>query len=110
MLRLRGAWQSSCRHPLSRRIVKNDAERVPVTGAQPADAVAQVDAIRTLAALYRTVMHGEHHRIALPQRHHLNAALHARALFGQRKLATGKILSRLGEQHRRLQGKSELAV
>ena len=38
-------------------VVEDDAERVAVAGAQPADAVAQVDAVDAARALHRPVVH-----------------------------------------------------
>ncbi len=61
-------------------------------------------------ALYRPVMHREGHRIALGERHHFGAALHARALLGQHELAAGEIAAWLGQQDRHLDRKGEVAI
>ena len=78
--------------------------------ADAADAVAQVDAIKSAGALHRPVMHRKHHRVALTQRHHLGTRLHARPLLGQHELAAGEIAARLRQQDRDLQRKHMLAV
>ena len=56
------------------------------------------------------LMDGEGHGIALPQRHDLGAALHARALFGQDELAAGEVHAGLGEQNRDLDRECEIAI
>jgi hypothetical protein len=73
------------------RIVKDDAKGVTQTAADPANAVPEIDAIAALRTFHWPVMNREHHGIALRQRHHLDPALHARALFRQDKLAAGEI-------------------
>ena len=55
-------------------------------------------------------MDSKNHRIALGERHHFGAALHARALFGQHEFAAGEILAGLGQQDRHLQRKGEIAI
>ena len=72
-------------------IVKNDAERVPAPGPDPADAVPQVHPIVALRAADRAVMDRERDSIALAKRHHLRPRLHARALLGQDELAAGVV-------------------
>ena len=47
-------------------IVKDHAEGVAVAGAQPADAMAQINAIKSLRPLHRAMMHSEGDCIALP--------------------------------------------
>ena len=64
------------------RVVKDDAERVAHPGANAADAMPQIDAIYAFRTLNGPIVYGEGHRIALAQRHHLDAALHARTLLG----------------------------
>src|ERR1700756_6076955 len=73
-------------------VMKDDAERIAMAGAQPADTVSHVDAIRTARASHRTMMHGEDNSIALPKRNHLRPRLHAWTLFGKHKFPAGKIL------------------
>jgi len=48
--------------------------------------------------------------VALPKRHDFHAALHARPLLGQDKLAAGEIAARLGKQNGHLDRKGKLAV
>ena len=74
--------------PVLHRVVEDDAERVTVPGAQPADAVAHVDAVGAAGALDRAVVDGEDHPVALAQWHDLGAGLHARPLFGEHDFAT----------------------
>ena len=68
------------------------------------------DAIRALGAFHRPVVYREGHRIALPQRHHLGAALHAWTLFREDKLSAGEIAPGLGEQDCDLEREREIAV
>ena len=63
----------SCSDSPSLRIVKDHTERMTPAGFHAADAMAQIDAIAAARALNRPVMHGEHHRIALPQVDHFGA-------------------------------------
>ena len=53
---------------------------------------------------------GENHAFALHEGDHLDARLHARALFGQDELAASKVAFRLTQQERDLQRKDMLAV
>jgi hypothetical protein len=46
------------------RVVKDDAERVALAGAHPADAVPQIDAIDAFRALHRAIVHGEEDAVA----------------------------------------------
>jgi len=62
-------------------------------GAETAYAVAQVHSIGSTCTLDRSVMNGEGDGIALRQRHHLGAGLHARTLLGQNKLTSSKVLA-----------------
>ena len=55
-------------------------------------------------------MHRKDHRVTALERHHLGAALHARALLGEHEFAAGEILARFGQQDRHLQRKGERAV
>jgi len=96
--------------PASRRVVEDDPERVTASGAQPANPVAQIDAISALCALNGPVMHGENHSIPLPQRHNFRARLHARALLGEHKLAAGEIRARVRQQDRDLKRERQFAV
>ena len=75
----------------SASVVEDDPDCVPHAGADAADTVAEVHAIVALRALYWPVMNGEGHGITLPKRYDLSAALHARPLFGEDKLAACEI-------------------
>src|SRR5689334_11024379 len=68
------------------RVVEDDAQCMPPSLADAAYPVAHVDAIDAAGALHRPVMHREDHRLALGERHHLGAGLHARPLLGQHEL------------------------
>ena len=114
--KLTGSARSECgrgqafRDRALARVVENDAERVAAAGANAADAVAQIDPVGALGALNRPVVDGEKDRVAAPQRHHVDPALHARPLFGQDEFAAGEIRFGLGQQHGDLQREGELAV
>ena len=83
---------------------------MPFARAHAADAVAQIDAINAFRPLHRAVMHGEEDAVALAERHHFRAALHARPPLGQHEFAAAEIAPRRREQDRDLQRKGELAV
>ena len=91
-------------------VMKDDSERMAMARAQLADAMAQFDVIGTARALHRPAVDREHHCIALRQRHHRRARLHARALLGQDELAAVEILAWRAEQNRHLQRKYMFAV
>ena len=55
-------------------------------------------------------MNREQDGIALLQGDDFDAALHARALFGQHKFAAAEIPARLRQQHRHLQRECQLAI
>ena len=74
--------------------MKDDAESMALPRMHRAHAVAQIDTIVTA----RSLLHGEDHRVALRQRHHLGARLHARPLFGEHEFTAGKIAPRRGKQ------------
>jgi hypothetical protein len=71
--------------------VKDNAKGVALPGANAADAMTQIDPISAFRTSYRPVVNGEQDGVALSQRHHLNAALHSRPLFGQYKFAASEI-------------------
>src|SRR5215472_10329962 len=92
-----------------------DHDRMPLqnraTGARPPrSSPAQADAIAPARPLDRTVMHGEGDRIALRERDHLGARLHARPLLDQHELAAFEIAARLRQENRDLQRKDVLAI
>src|ERR1700720_1044279 len=90
--------------------MEDDAHGMAPAGAETADAMAQVDAVVALRALNRAVVNGKGHGVALAERHDLNPALHARALFGQYKLAAGEVAAGLREQDRHLDRECEIAI
>src|SRR5262249_19672131 len=75
-------------------VVEDDPERMAVPRAQSAHPVAHVDAVDAARALHRTVMHGKDNALALRERHHLGARLHARALLREHELAAAEVLAR----------------
>src|SRR5579864_389214 len=94
----------------SLRIVEDHAQRMAPAGPKPADAMPQVDAVGAARPLDRPMIHGKGNRIALPERNHLRARLHARPLLGQHELAALEVAPRLGQQERDLQRKDVLAI
>src|SRR5665213_1068291 len=87
----------------SLRVVKDHAEGMAVAGTDPADAMAEINAIVSARPRDRPVMHSKSHRIALRQRHHFRPRLHARPLLRQHEFAAGEISSRFRQQDRDLQ-------
>ena len=73
------------------RVVKDDAERVALSAAQAAHAMAHVDAVDAAGTSDGPVMDGENDRVALGERYYLDPRLHARPLFGEHKLAAGEV-------------------
>src|SRR4029079_8810487 len=61
------------RHSLG--IVKDHADGMAVAGADPADAMAQINAIEPARPLHRATMHSKCHRIALREGHHFRPRL-----------------------------------
>jgi hypothetical protein len=78
----------------SRRIVEDDAERVAMTGAHPADAMSQIDPVHAARSLHGAVVDREHYRVALAKRHDLRPRLHAWTLLGENEFATRKVAPR----------------
>src|SRR5690348_5068616 len=76
-------------------VVKDHTEGVSMTGADPAYAMPEIDAVVSARPPNWPEMHGERHRVALGERHHVRPRLHARALLGQHEFTAGKIASRL---------------
>src|SRR4029453_11598690 len=89
--------------PRSLGIVKDHADGVAMAGADPADAMAQINPVSPARPLHRPVMHSKGHRIALPERNRLGPRLHPRPLLRQHELATFEIPPRLRQQDRHLQ-------
>ena len=73
--------------------MKNHAQGMAVTGANPAHAVAKIDSVRAPSALNGTKVDREDHCVTLTQRDNLGPRLHARSLFRQHKLAAGEVCS-----------------
>jgi hypothetical protein len=90
--------------------MKNDAEGVAVTLTHRTDAMAQVNPIVAAGSSDWAAVHGEHHTVALSERHHFDARLHPRSLFGQHKFTALEIFGGLGEQYRDLQWENMLAI
>jgi len=90
--------------------VKDHAERVAPAAPYPANAVAHLDAILTARTAHGAVVHREHDGIALRQRHHLCARLHAGALLGEHEFAAFEILAGDRQERCHLQREHVLAV
>ncbi len=75
--------------------MEDDADRVTLTGAQPADAMPKTDAVRAARSSNGAMMYRESDGITLTQRYHFRPRLHARTLLGEHKLAPGEVPSRL---------------
>ena len=90
--------------------MKNDAQRVPRSSADAADAVAVIDTVDSARALHGSVMYSEDCCVTLPQRDHLGTRLHSRSLFGEHELASFEVFSGSGQQDRDLQGEYLRAV
>src|SRR6185312_2560740 len=90
-------------------IVKNDTERMPLARAHATDAMSEIDAVVTARAAHRSVMDRKHNTVALLERHHFGARLHARPLLGEHEFAAGE-LTRLREKHGQLQREHTFAV
>ena len=84
-----------CNQPLC-RVVENDADCMTAPRPDPADAVAQVNAIRAARTLHRPVVNRENNAVSLTKRHHHRPALHARALLRHDELTTGEVRARVG--------------
>ena len=92
------------------RIVEDNPHGVPHTGADAAHAVTEVHAVIALRSMHGPVMDCEGHSISLPKGHDFDAALHARPLFGQDKLAPGEVLPGLREENCHLDREYEIAI
>ena len=90
--------------------MEDDADRVATTRAEPADAVAHVDAVGAARAFDGPVVDGKDHALALAERHDLGAGLHARPLLGEDELAAGEVGAGLGQEQGDLQRKDVLAI
>jgi hypothetical protein len=90
--------------------MKDYAERVAVAPTYRADPMAQVNPIVAAVSPDWAAVHGERHTVALSERHHVDARLHTRSLFGQHKFTALEILGGPGEKDRDLQRENVLAV
>ena len=91
-------------------IMKNDTERMAMSGTQSADAMPQIHAIRASRTLHRSMMYRKGNRVTPAKRNHLRSGLHPWALFGEHKLPTRKILSRFREKDGDLDREDMLAI
>ncbi len=89
--------------------MKYDAEGVAAAGANAAHAMPHSDTIHPARATGRTVVHGKNDGIALAERHHLGARLHARALLSEDKFSSREG-SRRREQDGHLKRKDKIAI
>src|SRR5690242_6256835 len=92
------------------RVMKDDAERVAMPFGDLADAVAHLDAVVAAGPAHGSAVDGKYDGIALGQRHHGRARLHARSLLRQHELAAAEVRRGLGEKKGKLQRKDVLAV
>ena len=79
------------------RIMKNDAQRMPMATTQAADPVPQVHAIHSPSTLYRSMVNREYHCVALAEGYYFRARLHSGSLFRNDELASGEVLVRARE-------------
>ena len=91
-------------------VVKDYAQRVSSTGANPTHAVTHLHTIISAAPADRPVTDGKDGSITLAQGQDFDAGLHPWPLFGEDKLAPVEILARLGQQDRDLKRKDMRAV
>src|SRR5579883_595686 len=98
--------------PTSRlpRVVEDDAEGEAPARADAAHPVAEIDAVEAARAAHGAVMHREDHRLALRERHHLGARLHARPLLDEEELAAGELRAGCAQKQGELQGEDQGAV
>jgi hypothetical protein len=90
--------------------VKDDAQSAACAGADAADAVAEVDAIRAAGALNGAMAHGEGDGIAQAERDDFRAGLHAGALFGEDEFAAGEVFAWFSEEESDLDGEDVVAI
>src|SRR5262245_16514308 len=92
------------------RVVKDDAERVPASGTQAADAVTEVDAKGPAFAFCGAMVHCESHRVALSEGQDFGPRQSLWVLFNQQKFAAGKIAPRFSQQDHDLHRKHEISI
>src|ERR1700722_6116855 len=99
------------RSDISSRVVEDDAERVPMPGPKPVDAVTHLYLIFAVLASYGTVVRGEHNPVTLAHGLDDNAArLLSRTLLSQHELTSFEVLARLVEKDHDLERKEIVAV
>jgi hypothetical protein len=91
-------------------VVKDDAERVAVSGMKATDTVAKIHARRPTRALRRTMIDGECYSIALSERHDFGSGQSSRILFDQQKLTARKVATGFGEQDHNLHRERQLPI
>ena len=90
--------------------MEDDAQGVPASAANTADAMPHINAIDTACTLHRSLVHSKNYRIALTQRNDLWPGLHARPLLGKNEFTTGEITVGRRQQNCHLQRKNMLAI
>src|ERR1051325_4223778 len=95
---------------ISCRVVEDHADSVAAARADPADSVSEIHPVGASRTLRRPVMNGEHHGVALAERHDHRARLHARTLLGDHEFAAGELAAWLGEQDGDLERKHVFAI
>src|SRR6185437_14964547 len=91
-------------------VMENDSQSIALACDKRADAMTVIDRIGAALALDRAVMHGEHHAVAVAERHHAGAGLGAGPLLGHHEFAAGEVPARLGQKNRHLQREDMLAI
>jgi len=94
----------------SSRVVKDDAERVAVAGANATDAVPEIHAIHAPVPLYGAMMNCEHHTVPLPERHNYWSRLHTRPLLRHHEFAAREIFVGFGQQDGELERENMLPI
>jgi len=94
----------------SSRVVKDDAERVAVAGANATDAVPEIHAIHAPVPLYGAMMNCEHHTVPLPERDNYWSRLHTRPLLRHHEFAAREIFVGFGQQDGELERENMLPI
>jgi len=91
-------------------VMENDADRVPRSGSDSANAVPEVDPIRSPCPSYRSMMDGKCYCVSLAKRDDFWSRLHPGSLFCQHEFAARKVSSWLREQNGHLNRKYMLPI
>ena len=75
-------------------VVEDDADRMALTGAHSAHAMAQVDAIPSFRAWHGPMIDWEDDAVSLTEWHHLHARLLARSLLCEHEFTAREVVSR----------------